>query len=413
MITFKQFKRGFIIESKKDKNVHLEHLEDEIFNGGVDGTRGAINFLRSLRDMLAGSESNPKINLTTKFDGAPAIVCGIDPETGKFFVGSKSVFAKNAKLNFTEADINKNHSGGLADKLKYALRYLPELGIKGVLQGDMMYTKDDLVIDDVDGEKCYVFQPNTITYAVPVDSDLGRFISKTQIGIVFHTSYSGGPTLADMKASFGVNTSRLKKTRSVWFDDASFVDATGAARLSSSQTEHITKILSEAGKTFRAIPAYALNFIATNESYALLIKTWNNRIVRTGKPITNVSNHYDGLMEFITDRYDKEIEKLKTDVSKKKKTDEKNLVLKWFRVNKNSIINMFHLMNLLTEAKMIIVRQLEKVRKIGTFMRTENGYKVTAPEGFVAIQSSTKALKLVDRLQFSFNNFTVPKNWNR
>lgn len=409
MITFKQFLK----ESKQDKNLHLEHLEDEIFNGGVDGTRGAINLLRSLRDMLYSDISNPRINLTTKFDGAPAIVCGTDPLSGKFFVGTKGVFAQTPKLNFTESDIYKNHSGGLVEKLKIALQYLSEIGIKGVLQGDMMYTKSDLMVDIIDNEKCYIFQPNTITYAVPVDSHQGRIIGKSKMGVVFHTSYSGGPTINDMKASFGVNINNLKHTKNVWVENANFIDATGAAKLSSEQSIHITKILSQAGKVFQGIPSNVLNFIATNSSYNLLIKTWNNSVIKTGKPIFNIVTHYNGLLNFITDRYDTEISKLKTESSKQKKTEEKNIVLKWFKTWRTAILDMFQLMNLLSEAKIYILRQLEKVRRIGTFMRTEDGYKVTAPEGFVAIQSGTKALKLVDRLQFSYNNFTIPKNWDR
>ena len=65
----------------------------------------------------------------------------------------------------------------------------------------------------------------------------------------------------------------------------------------------------------------------------------------------------------------------------------------------------------LQTAKTIIVRKLERAENIGTFIRTQNGYRVTAPEGYVAIDHIGKALKLVDRLEFSKANFTVDKNW--
>ena len=152
----------YLEESKENKNVHLEHIEDEVLNRGVNGTRDAIDFLRSLRDMLAG-HSESKVNLTTKWDGAPAVFCGINPDNGKFFVGTKGVFNANPKLNYTDADIDANHpSEGLNAKLKVALRYLPKLGIKGVLQGDMMFTKGDLQPHIIDGEEYITFQPNTI-----------------------------------------------------------------------------------------------------------------------------------------------------------------------------------------------------------------------------------------------------------
>ena len=191
-----------LIENKAGKNLHLEHIEDEIINFGVDGGRAAINFLRSLRDMLAGS-TRSSVNMTVKWDGAPAIFAGIDPADGKFFVAKKSVFNVNPKLYKSESEIDDDLSGQLNSKFKIALREFSKLGIKGVLQGDLMYT-DDVETDTIDGEKYYTFQPNTIVYAVPVDSDLGKSINNSSIGVVWHTTYKGD-TLADMKASFGAD----------------------------------------------------------------------------------------------------------------------------------------------------------------------------------------------------------------
>ena len=110
----------YLAEAAAEKDRHLTHIEDAVLEGGVVGTRNAIQFLISLRDMFADdgqtlSEGRGSLILRTKFDGAPALYAGINPENGKFFVGSKSIFAKNAKLNYTQTDIRANHSGGLAD----------------------------------------------------------------------------------------------------------------------------------------------------------------------------------------------------------------------------------------------------------------------------------------------------------
>ena len=105
-----QFNQFLSEASKEGKNLHLEHLEDEVLNRGVVGARQAINFLQSLRDMLAGNSAE-HINVTTKWDGAPAVFCGINPENGKFFVSTKGIFAQNAKLNYTDEDIDSNHPG--------------------------------------------------------------------------------------------------------------------------------------------------------------------------------------------------------------------------------------------------------------------------------------------------------------
>ena len=246
MISFKDM----LTESKAGKNLHLEHLEDEILNFGVDGGRAAINFLRSLRDMLAGS-TRSSVNMTVKWDGAPAIFAGIEPETGDFFVAKKSVFNVNPKLYKTDADIDDDLSGNLNEKFKVALAELPKLGIKGVLQGDLMFT-DDIETDTIDGTKYYTFQPNTIVYAVPVNSDLGKQMNRAKMGIVWHTTYTG-KKLQDMKASFGADISELNKVPSVWMDDATYKDVSGKATFTEKETEAITAILSQTGRTFNKI----------------------------------------------------------------------------------------------------------------------------------------------------------------
>ena len=172
----------------EDKNTHLEHLEDDILNNGMAGGQNAINFLSSLSDMLQGSTQR-RMNVTVKWDGKPAIFAGTNPENGKFFVGGKHIFNKTPKINYTVADIKKNHgTGGLAHKLTVALKTFPALGIPGIWQGDLLYTDDDLGRETMDGEKMLVFTPNTITYAIPDHSILAAKIKRSKIGVVWHTT---------------------------------------------------------------------------------------------------------------------------------------------------------------------------------------------------------------------------------
>jgi hypothetical protein len=222
--------------------------------------------------MLAGNAES-KVNVTTKWDGAPAIFAGVNPENGKFFVGTKGVFNVNPKLNYTDEDIDNNHpTEGLNQKLKVALRYLPKLGIKGVLQGDMMFTKGDIKKQVIDGESYITFQPNTIVYAVPSDIKLARSMLDAQIGVVFHTSYTG-KKMQDMKASFNVDIGGLTNTKDVWFRDASFVDTSGSATFTEEETKQLTTILSLAGRTFQNINSMVLNRISSNEVIKTYIKT--------------------------------------------------------------------------------------------------------------------------------------------
>ena len=403
----------YLTEEKAGKNVHLEHIEDEMLNRGVSGAREAINFLRSLRDMLAG-HSQSHVNVTTKWDGAPAIFCGINPENNQFFVGTKGVFNANPKLNYTDEDIDKNHPGeGLNDKLKVALRYLPKLGIKGVLQGDMMFTKGDIDKQVIDGQSYIIFQPNTIVYAIPSGSKLAKTMLDAQLGVVFHTSYTG-KKIQDMKASFNVDIGKLSTTKDVWFRDASFVDASGSATFTEDETKQITSVLSQAGSLFQQINPLTLNRIAANDTILIQIKTFNNTKVRAGEKIKNTTMHTNELIRTIETKLNQSVLEAKLEKTKKERIAKKNEIMRFYRSNANELKKIFDLQNLVVDAKLMIIRKLEEIKDVGTFIKTEDGFRITAPEGFVAVDRlKGNAVKLIDRLEFAHANFNAQKNWDK
>jgi len=398
---------GFLTEAK---NLHLEHLEDEVLNNGVKGTRGAINFLQSLRDMLAGNVKS-SVNVTVKWDGAPAVFAGINPENGQFFVGTKGVFNKNAKINYSHEDIDRNHPGsGLNHKLKVALTELSKLGIKDVLQGDMLFTQEDLEKKTIDGKQYVTFQPNTIVYAVPKES--ASQILSSKMGIVFHTTYSG-KTMEDMSASFKVNLRGLSKSSSVWFSDATYKDTSGTINFNKAETKEMSNVLSQAGKTFQTLKADVLNHIGDSD-INILVKTFNNTKVREGEKITDTRQHTRGLIAYVYDKLKKDVDKVKRPETKKEKQLTMDNKMKFFRSNSSQLVKIFDMQNLLVDAKELIIRKLEKSKGVmDTFVRTNNGYRVTQPEGFVAVDHMGKAVKLVDRLEFAHQNFTAAKNWDK
>ena len=404
----------FLTESKEGANLHLEHLEDEVLNNGTNGARNAINFLQSLRDMLAGN-STSKVSVTTKWDGAPAVFAGTNPDNGKFFVGTKGVFNANPKLNYTDADIDANHaSEGLNAKLKVALRYLPKLGIKGILQGDMMFSKGDIKTQVIDGEKYITFQPNTIVYAVPANAKLAQTMLAAQMGIVFHTSYTG-KSMADLKASFNIDIKNLTPTKDVWFRDAYFFDASGVATFTEAETKQITGILSQAGRTLQSINSLNLNRIAANDVILTYIKTFNNTKVREGQAIKNTALHTAELVRWVEAKLNKDIAEAKREETKQKRVKEKTEIMRFFRGAAADLRNIFDLMNLIVDAKNMIVKTLQQIRQItGTFLKTDDGFRVTNPEGFVAVDKlKGNAVKLIDRLEFAHANFTAAKNWSK
>ncbi len=396
----------------EDKNTHLEHLEDDILNNGMAGGQNAINFLSSLSDMLQGS-SKRKMNVTVKWDGKPAIFAGTNPENGKFFVGGKHIFNKTPKINYTVADIKKNHgTGGLADKLIVALKYFPALNIPGIWQGDLLYTDDDLGRENIDGERMVVFTPNTITYMVPDNSILGDRIKRSKIGVVWHTTYSGS-TMADLSAKFGANANTLVRKRAVWSTDATFRDASGNVTFTAREAAQFQKILNMAGGSLKKAASYLRVVTLDKNEWALSsrLKIFLNSYVRGGEQITDTKKVVARFETYYNNILQKKIDSLKSPAGKKTYKLQKEAGIKEYRQNKAALYFVIATYITLQTAKTMVIRKLEKAESIGTFLRTSDGFKVTAPEGYVAIDHVGKALKLVDRMEFSRANFIANDNW--
>ena len=410
MINFKKF----LLEAASGKNTHMTHAEDAVIYGGVDGARDTIRALRSIRDMLAG-QAKSSHDITVKWDGAPAVFAGIDPADGKFFVAKKGIFNKDPKVYKTPADIDADIKGSdLARKLKVSLEYLPKIGIKGVIQGDIMFTSDDIKKETIDGQKVITFQPNTIVYAVPADSAMAKTLLKAKLGVVFHTAYAG-KDFESMTASYDVDASKLKKSSDVWFQDAGLRDLSGNALFTAKDTEKVTDSLSKAGRIFNKISGNVLRHIEQNRDLAQTIETFNNSLVRKGEVIKNTKQHVKSLIAWVQERFDKEAAKRKTDKGKGRVEDRRDEFMAFFSAeNKQNLEFIFQLMNALVAAKNLIISKLDVLKRLDTFVRTKNGFRVTGQEGFVAIDRlGGGAVKLVDRLEFSQNNFSpdVIKGW--
>ena len=404
MYSFKQY-------LSESKNTHLEHLEDEIINNGYQGGVNAVEFLKSLRNMLVGS-SGKKVNVSVKWDGAPAVICGTNPENGKFFVGSKSVFNVNPKINYTPADIRKNHSGGLVDKLIVALRELRKLNIKGVVQGDFLYTPDEIKTATIRGEKVITFTPNTITYAIPEDSNLAKRIKSSKMGIIFHTSYTGRK-MSNLKAKFGVNVRSFSKTNSVFFDDAGYKDTSGVATFTELESDQYDALLRMAagsiskGKGVLDIMKRQTNLL----SVGARLKIFFNDFIRRGQTIANVKKLQTQFRTYYTKVLDDEINKRKTKSAKDRFAAQKKEGLRFIDRYEDQIYFAIASYVTLQRTKNYLVNKMNQIKSIGTFIQRGNGFEVTNPEGYVAVDRLGNAVKLVDRLEFSTANFTVSKNW--
>ena len=406
MKTFKKF-------VAEQKNTHMTHIEDKVLYGGVKGTRDAILALRSLRDMMKGQHSG---NVSVKWDGAPAVFCGTDPTDGKFFVAKKGIFNKNPKVYKTNADIDADASGDLAEKLKLSLKHFSGLGIKGVIQGDLLFTKSTIKSEKIDGVDYITFHPNKIVYAVEKSSKDAQEIRGAQIGVVWHTEYKGD-SFESMKASYGVDVTKLKKTSAVWQQDAMLRDLTRVATLSDKETAAVNKHLSEAGKLFNKIKGSTLRELESNQKLAGQIETFNNSFVRTNTQIGDTTQHVRNLIQFINDKYQKEIDTKKTEKGKQSWKDKQSEVMKFFSPgNKKSLKAMFDLQKSIVAAKLLLINKLNSIKNIKTFLKTTKGFRSTEPEGYVAIDKlAGNAVKLVNRYEFSTNNFdpTILAGWSK
>ena len=384
-------------------NTHLTHLEELILTQGAQGYKTARSFIIELLKNLKGN-SDSKIDTTVKWDGAPAVFAGINPENGKFFVGTKSVMNKVPKINYTMDDIQLNHgeAPGLAVKLRHALKHLPSLGIKNILQGDFMFDESMVKTTNIDGKPHLSFRPNTITYAVESDSNIGREVAAAKIGIVFHTTYNnrlqGG-------ATFGADVSGLRRNPNIWFDDAYFKDTTGIVKLTASEAKEVAALIKKADSIkidYDNLPSAELNIYLNAE-------------IKTGQFVDNAAISFKAFQKWLEQRIDKKIAKLKSDRGIEKATLAKQQRMAVFNERKQDILNIFRVSKLLAEAKLIFVRKYNNAISITKHFKDDGkgGLAVTAPEGYVAVDRIGQGVKFVDRIEFSRANFAMDKGFTK
>ena len=389
---------------------HLEHLEDEMLNYGVEGCKAAVGFLQELRKMLGCDNSTGYMQ--TKWDGAPSIVCGKDPANGLFFVGTKSVFNKTEpKICYTESDVDRfEYKGDLAEKLKFSYRYFSKLNITGVIQGDLLFTTD-LRNETIKGEKLYTFRPNTITYGIPVHHDLGTKASRAKIGVVFHTHYTGSD-LPTMQAKAGAD---VKESNDVFIvKNDTPMHKVGMSRVElnnfESSIREIERMCRECGDFLNELVDVSGTTGDDKFHVASYIKQFFNNEIKNARSIGNVSKTLENLTNFYHEKMSKELGKIKTE---KNLVAKRNLVYKsenYLMENETKFKAMLSLYKKLQEVKQMVIDKLDHLEEFRTFVQTEKGYKITTPEGYV-LHKDGDMIKFVNRLEFAYNNFTLQKQW--
>ena len=301
------------------KRTHLEHIEDIVVTDGYEGGKAVIEYFRGLLLTLKGSSSEA-MSVTVKWDGAPAVVCGTNPDNGKFFVGTKSVFAQAAKINYTKKDIARNHgTDELGQKLLKCLVHLKKLNIQGVVQGDMLFRDEDITRKNIESKPHITFTPNTITYAVPEGGDLGKQIDRAKIGIIFHTTYNG-ETLADMTASGGADVSSFTKSNDVFFDNATYRDVSGSAKFTDDETKQFYNSIEKLETLLNGVPQNLSSVLGQNTDFVPMFQMYINAMVKQGELPNNVNQFLLGFRKFYTDRMQQQMTGLKAQKALQSKT---------------------------------------------------------------------------------------------
>ena len=394
------------------KRTHLEHIEDIILTHGHTGGEAVLGYFTDIYNMLKGTGSSA-LQVSVKWDGAPAVVCGINPDNGKFFVGTKSVFAQSAKINYNKQDIAQNHgTGELGEKLLKCLVHLPKLNIRGVVQGDMMFTDNDLTTQDINGGNFITFRPNEIVYAVPADSDIGQQIAAAKVGIIFHTTYVGD-TLANMNAEAGADVAAFTKTADVWFDNATYKNVTGSATFTASESAEFAKGIQTLRSLLARVPQNLTAMLAANKDFVPMFQLFINSEIKQGRIPTDATAFLKGFQEFYLARMTQQMGGLKAQKAIQLRQQKMAEMPKFLNTVRKPLQAMLIFYKQVQALKAEAMQKMNQAMQVGTFAQTENGLEVTDPEGFVAVGTDGGAVKLVDRLTFSRRNLTAIKRFEQ
>ena len=408
-----EFKDYFPLYEAAGPNKHLTHLEELILTNGKEGGTRAIQYLQALTEVL-DSDTPSAVNTTVKYDGAPAVIVGVDPN-GNFFVGSKSVFAKVPKINYSINDIKQNHSHapGLVDKLIQTFVHFKGVNFNSTYQGDFLFDDEIKEVNTIDGEDHVIFKPNTIVYAVPTDSEEGQKIVNAKIGVVFHTEYDvnldeeGIPRFTTKK--FGVDVTNINPGPSVYVKDAYFESDAGYVTLTDEETNLVTSSINSANQALSNI-----DFNAASEKMLANINTYINTEIRGGEFLGDGAVSFQKFVEWFTGRIDKQISTLKSDAGIERATNAKATLLSLVEAAKEDILNIFEFQKAVKQAKDIFIQKYNNMMQgvsMKHYLFEPNGdLVVTEPEGYVSIDATGNAVKFVDRLEFSRANFAIDKD---
>lgn len=395
--------RSFYCPELNNKRLPVERVEK------LDGKRDQWDLTTSAANFVIVVGSNEVV-----VHNSPAVFFGNSSKG--FFVASKGIFNKTPKINYTETDIETNHSGGLAATLKVALQWLKTVvpNTKDrVYQGDILFTKDTIKHFQHNGKDLIGFHPNTIIYTVEKDSDIGKTIQNSEIGLAVHTEYEwNGEDPSTLKVSrFGISDDIFKDNSKVFIiDTISNLNPKRPLQFSSDQYDKINSNLKQIEKLAATVTWTIFDQDAQLGQY---LETFVNTYIRTNKPYPFPIEMTEQFFDWIEQKVADEKGKLKTEKGKAR-VDQRYASIRDLKKDSKQIETMMKIFKLFSEVKLMIIRKLNEMSLYNNFVMKSNGDLVgTGEEGFVITQTNAKGAKLVDRFEFSKNNFAsdIVKSW--
>lgn len=381
---------------------HQEHPEDNAIRDH-SGFEHAVSSLNAIHHALRTGDHGDT-HISTKLDGAPAVVFGHHPKTGKFFVATKhAAYGSTPKLATSHDEIDKNfgHAPGLAKKLHAALDHLPKVTPKkGIYQGDFMHDESDRKEEGKD----ITFTPNTIKYHVGKNTPEGKKAAASKIGFAVHTEIHGDPDHpTTLQASPLRNHGSFKQHKDVHLVSPEAKLGSGG-HISSEDSMKVQNHLEQAQKIHNKLHPTHHDIINQHDEH---ISTYINQTVRTGEKPTTA-----GLRKHIQSRMQKDVDKLKSEKGKARATEKMNAALAHHDTHEKAFGKALQIHHHIQSAKNILVAGLNKAHGSENPMRQSIADKETDPEGYV-VQHKGRITKMVDRGEFSRANFAKPKEWKK
>ena len=416
------------------RNKHMTHIEDLIILGGAEGIEHALDTFNSLYLEFKGETPKSQRRVSVKIDGAPAVfVWSSFPGLRGPGLSMKGLFAKTPKAAYTAEEVievfGKDNQGNirqdLVNKLTAMLRYIPQLGIPEgeIWQGDFLYDRESVHLQNIDDEPYYTFHPNTIVYAVPVHSDNGARMEESEVGVVWHTVYTGD-SVENASSSFTAKAENLNNVPQVFSTDPYIKSIAGTVTMTAEESEavdHKLTVAEEMAQQLIGMPNYE-TVVANEDFIQSFFTVFQNSTIRSGKKVPNPETFIADFTEWAITKVSKQAEKkiagLKTERGKlaaeQKLQQALTTIQETIDESEDVLVLIVELIGVFTDIKEVFTHKMDALGNFQAYLQMKSGeIRQTGQEGFAVSDIVGNVVKFIDRTEFSYANFSsdIAKGW--